>query len=112
MYFFTYIDVCACCNRELPISLLVTAHIKKRAFCSLNEKLDKNIVIPMCKFGCDEIFEKGYISVKDGKFIELDKTPSTSHLKSYIQKVNGNICNYYNGSTLPYFIWHFDHHKK
>ena len=105
------IDICACCNKELPVSLLVTAHIKKRALCNLTEKLDKYIVIPMCKLGCDEIFEKGYISVKEGKFISLNKTPSTHHLNSYIQEVNGNNCNYYNDNTISYFDWHLIHHS-
>ncbi|RMZ49610.1 HNH endonuclease [Flavobacteriaceae bacterium PRS1] len=105
------IDMCACCNRELPVSLLVTAHIKKRALCKTFEKLDKNIVMPMCKLGCDEIFEKGYISVKDGKFIDLKKTPTTHHLNGYIKHVNGNNCNYYNDNTISYFDWHLIHHS-
>jgi len=59
---------CAICGKEYPVNLMVAGHIKKRSRCTLNEKLDyKNIVMPICKFGCDELYEKGYISVMDGK---------------------------------------------
>lgn len=103
---------CACCKKKLPISLLVTAHIKKRAYCSLDERLDKNIVMPMCKLGCDEIYEKGYISVLNGKFIELKPSPITSDLKNFIYSVIGNSCDYFNNRTEKYFKWHRDFHLK
>lgn len=102
---------CSCCKKELPISFLVTAHIKKRAYCSIEERLDKNIVMPMCKLGCDEIYEKGYISVLEGKFIELKDSPSTEELRSYIQGVVGNKCDYYNDKTKNFFKWHRKHHS-
>ena len=56
------------------MSCLVAAHIKKRAACSLEEKKDyKSIVMPMCSFGCDYLYERGYIAVSDGKIIDLKK---------------------------------------
>ena len=36
--------------------------IKKRALCSLEERKDPNIVMPMCIYGCDALFEQGYIN--------------------------------------------------
>jgi len=53
------ISTCAICGRELPVGLLVTAHLKKRAECTYEEKLDLNIVVPMCRLGCDALYEGG-----------------------------------------------------
>ena len=103
-------DNCACCGKEYPVSYLVTAHIKKRAFCTLDERKDKNVVFPMCKMGCDEIFERGYVSVEGGNFISLDKAPITDPLSTYINEVVGNSCSYYNDDTKDYFLWHKDFH--
>ena len=105
------IFVCSCCGVKYPISFLVTAHIKKRSLCNTSERLDTNIVMPLCKFGCDDLFEKGYISVKDGRFIELPKTPVTEELDLYISKLKDNVCDYYSDDTKKYFEWHFNHHK-
>lgn len=62
---------CGICNKEYPINLLITAHIKKQTHCTFEEKLDyKNIVMPMCKMGCDDLYEKGYIFIRDGKVMK------------------------------------------
>ena len=102
---------CACCQRELPISFLIAAHIKKRAFCVKDEKRNPNIVMPMCKLGCDELYEQGYISVKDGKFISLPKSTITSTIKDYIDNIKGNVCDYFNSNTVAYFNWHLEYHE-
>ena len=102
---------CCCCGNDYPISFLITAHIKKRNLCSREERLDKNVVIPMCKFGCDDLFEKGYISVKDGKFIRLSKSPITENVKSYLKNIDGRNCKFYNDDSKRYFEWHYKHHS-
>jgi hypothetical protein len=54
-----YVD-CGICHREFPISFLVAAHVKKRSECSDEERRDyKHITMPMCKFCCDDLYEKG-----------------------------------------------------
>ncbi len=53
---------------------------------------EKNVVFPMCKFGCDEIFERGYVSVKNGKLISLNKKPISSAIQVYINNIIGNDC--------------------
>lgn len=64
-------EKCSICGETFPISFLCCSHIKKRCMCSLEEKKDyKNIVVPMCKFGSDELYEKGYISVKMEKLLQ------------------------------------------
>jgi len=104
------INTCACCGNEYPVSYLVTAHIKKRSHCTILERKDKNIVFPMCKFGCDELFERGYIAVRDGKFINLEKKPLTVSIKDYIDSIEGNDCKFFSRETSSYFLWHLNYH--
>ena len=58
-----------------------------------------------CKFGCDDLFEQGYISVKDGRFIELPKTPITEELERYISKLKDNVCDYYSDDSQKIAIF-------
>ncbi|UEG48631.1 hypothetical protein LK994_08275 [Ferruginibacter lapsinanis] len=102
---------CACCKKVYPVSYLVTAHIKKRSYCTPQEKRDLNVVMPMCKFGCDELFEKGYIIVENGQFVSLNKTPTSLELENYINQLTDTGCTYYNQNTVDYFNWHKEHHK-
>ncbi len=103
---------CGICNNEYPVSLLVAAHIKKRSECTLEEKKDKSIVMPMCNFGCDELYENGYISVKEGSVIQIKKEPMTPLIQDYIDKIEGKYCKYWNESTSEYFNWHSEDSKK
>lgn len=99
--------VCGICGRTLPVSMMITSHIKKRSECSRQEKLDyKNIVMPMCKFGCDDLYEKGYIYVNDGIVKINSKKWCTDDLKKELQKINGRVCKYYNENTKAYFEAH------
>ncbi|MED0983029.1 HNH endonuclease [Bacillus paramycoides] len=105
---------CGICGEEFPVDLLVAAHIKKRALATIEEQKDiENIAIPMCKFGCDDLFEKGYISVLDKKVVSLidtDFLPSV--VKIRIQNLEGKVCSYENENNTDYFLWHYKHHKK
>lgn len=105
------IGTCACCKKEYPVSYLITAHIKKRTFCKPNERKDLNVVMPMCKMGCDELYEKGYISVSNGLFVDMAKTPNSSELQKYINQISGSKCDFYNEKSKTYFDWHFDNNK-
>ena len=67
--------------------------------------------MPMCKFGCDDLFEKGYLSVRNGKFVRLPKRPVTPEVEQYIADMEGKVCKYYKEDTLKYFDWHYHHHK-
>ena len=64
----------------------------------------------MCKFGCDELFEKGYISVDEGIFISLNKDPSTPELANYLESLIDNPCEKYNEDSAKYFEWHLKYH--
>ncbi|MBW4719956.1 HNH endonuclease [Saccharothrix obliqua] len=55
---------CALCGRELPVELLVAAHVKPRKDCSDEERRDlRNVAMLACHLGCDRLFELGYLGV-------------------------------------------------
>lgn len=100
---------CCICGEMMPIDFLVAAHVKKRSKCSVDEKLDfKNNVVPMCRFGCDELFERGYISVDKGKVVDLSVGATLEKAKNYISGLNGKKCLAYEGESNQYFDWHYD----
>jgi hypothetical protein len=60
---------CAMCRRRFNIGTLVIAHKRKRLRCSEATRLDPYIVFPLCKFGCDYLYEEGYVTVTNGRFV-------------------------------------------
>lgn len=100
---------CACCKRVLPVSYLITSHIKKRKFASTEEKLDSHIVFPLCSFGCDAAFEKGDIVVEDGVF-KMNTTNNTPYVYETLKAYHNEPCKYYNDKTEKYFQWHKNFH--
>lgn len=57
---------CELCGRTFPVEFLTAAHIKRRAACSDAEKRDlANIAMLNCRFGCDELWGRGMISVNE-----------------------------------------------
>lgn len=62
-----FTEYCAICGDEFHVSALITAHKKKRAICTTAERLDPYIVMPACVFGCDFMYERGYIYIETGK---------------------------------------------
>eukprot|EP00919_Chromeraceae_sp_WS-2016_P019498 GHVR01046468.1.p1 GENE.GHVR01046468.1~~GHVR01046468.1.p1 ORF type:complete len:174 (-),score=7.07 GHVR01046468.1:606-1127(-) len=98
---------CVLCGEEYPLEFLVAAHIKKRSECSNSEKLDfENVAALMCKAGCDDLFEKGYVFVSDGEIYKSSKRNTTSALDSLINKLVGNKVSNWHGSKEYY-----KHHK-
>lgn len=105
------IDNCACCGKEFPVSMLVTAHIKKRRFCSHEERLDTNVVLPMCKFGCDELFENGYFTVSGSGELALNRKAETDFVKATLEKLIGRRVIGFHERNRGYFDWHREHHS-
>lgn len=79
---------CDLCSRDLPVDLLVAAHIEQRSQCSNSERLDlANIVMSACRLGCDELFERGYISVgDDGAIILGGAVRFSEHVSAYAKQ--------------------------
>jgi hypothetical protein len=98
---------CALCRQEFPITFLTTAHIKKRSECTDEEKRDMNIVMPACNLGCDILYEKGYLLVRDGIVREnIGIKPVSTALRNYVSKQNEKECAVFNGDRAGYFKHH------
>ena len=82
---------CAICSEEFSITSLIAAHKKRRSECSENERTNPHIVMPLCLFGCDSMYERKYLRIRDG-IVETDTLPEnlTEREVSYIESVNGN----------------------
>jgi len=98
---------CFICGRLLPKDLLVAAHIKARSECSTEERLDfRNLVVPMCKLGCDDLFERGYLSVEDGRVIVSARVDGNAALAETASVLRGRACASWRADSAKYFQWH------
>jgi hypothetical protein len=103
------VAACAFCQQSFPVDLLVAAHIKRRADCSQIEKKDfKNNVILLCKFGCDDLFERGYIVVKRGK-VDFGRPASTPAVATKVSFMRGKPVRCWGDDSAHYFA---AHHKR
>lgn len=102
---------CCICNKDYPRHLLVAAHIKKRSACKIEDKLDiENIALPMCRLGCDPLFEYGYLSVKNGKVVKHPSKEGTAAINEYMESVVGNSVIGWSKKNKKYFAWHLETH--
>ncbi|UVK83785.1 hypothetical protein LOY46_03475 [Pseudomonas sichuanensis] len=102
---------CCICLNEYPRHLLVAAHIKKRSACNTKERLDiENIAAPMCRLGCDPLFEHGYIAVKDGKVIKHPSREMTEAIASYVETILDKPVKWWSRKNRKYFEWHLGAH--
>jgi hypothetical protein len=101
---------CCICSELLPIELLVAAHIKKRSKCTQLEMRDfKRVVGLMCKLGCDDLYEKGYLSAVNGKVVINSKRKTTDFLNIYLTKLDGRAVLNWKDSKV-YYDWHANHY--
>lgn len=97
---------CTICGNVFPLQFLVAAHIKKRSECNHKERLDfANVATLMCKSGCDDLFEKGYIYVSEGKIKQNEKRAVTPKLTEIIDNLIGREVVNWIGSEV-YYQWH------
>lgn len=97
-------EQCALCHKELPTDLLVTAHIKPRSKCSTSERINPNVVMPVCKLGCDDFFEKGYVVVDMEGFVRITATKQLSaDLQLALADLEGKVCTHFGPSTKEFF---------
>lgn len=95
---------CAICLRAFPTEIMVAGHIKPRSKCSTKERLDPNVVMPVCKVGCDDFFEKGYIIVDQSGVVQSNEEKFYSkELQGIVNSLAGNICPYFKAETESYF---------
>jgi hypothetical protein len=100
---------CAMCGEEYPVDLLVAGHIKRRSACSDEERKDAHhVVMPVCKLGCDELFERGYISVDGTGRVVSSTRAGTKILAEHLASLRGRVCQCFREPTRRYFSWHFE----
>lgn len=79
---------CAICSRSYPNSIMVAGHIKKRSLSSDIERRNLKNVMPICKMGCDDLFERGYIYIDKKGFIRRNNEKEiTSDLNHYLNSI-------------------------
>ncbi|RBI69999.1 hypothetical protein DQW77_14755 [Roseovarius sp. TE539] len=81
---------CAICDREFARGSIITAHKKKRAHCTDTERRDPNIVFPLCIFGCDHLYERGFIRVVEGH-VTAGRAPTGQTEYDIVQKLVGHL---------------------
>jgi len=99
---------CSLCGRTYPDRLLIAAHIKKRSQCTDEERIDiPAIAMIACAFGCDALFEHGYVVVNEQGLIEATPwSESDRHLHEMVMALVGRSVTNLNPDSLPYFEWH------
>ena len=89
-----------------PHSALVAAHKKKRTLCNPAERRDPHIVMPLCLFGCDFVYENRHVVVCDGVAIRGDLEGCSEAVREYAEDLDGRkICDRW----LAGKPWYFDH---
>jgi hypothetical protein len=105
------IGTCGICARAFPVSLLVAGHIKRRALCTKKEKRDFSNIMPVCKLGCDDLFERGYVTVQEGRIVANMRLIRTNAVDRYVRSLVGRKCAYWSRASAPYFETHDDAHS-
>ena len=80
---------CAICGRSYHIGALVAAHKKKREKCNPAERRDPYIVMPLCVFGCDYLYEDRYLLIQNGVVTKGKELAEGDAAVSYINEVVG-----------------------
>ncbi|MEV0586116.1 hypothetical protein [Nonomuraea sp. NPDC050310] len=98
---------CSFCGETYPVRFLITAHIKLRSLCNDDERLDRHVAMLACQFGCDVLYETGYISVaSDGKIVTATSAAEGA-LASQLTRLAGRACGSFTERSRNYFEWHF-----
>jgi hypothetical protein len=100
---------CALCGHQYPLLFLVAAHIKKRSICTDDERRDlHHVAMLACTFGCDALYEAGWVTVgPDGRILTIptDVTP-VGRLRDHLDQVAGQTCSAHSQDSEQYFAWH------
>lgn len=102
---------CLLCGRTFSRDFLVAAHIKKRSLCTPEEKADiPAIAMLACRFGCDELYERGMIAVsQQGKVVTTKRLKDESACE-YANQYNADR-SISNWPTLTNSYKYFEAHR-
>lgn len=82
-------EKCALCGEIFSVGALVAAHKKKRSECNDAERRDPYIVMPLCLFGCDYLYENQHIFVDGGTLMEGIPLKQSGVERVYLEKIMG-----------------------
>ena len=101
-------SACSMCGHLFPTDLLVASHVKRRSHCSIEEQLDfANVVAPMCMFGCDALYERGYVVVDANGVIARGRVDvEGSQTDEAIARLIGRTCSQWSATSARYYEWH------
>lgn len=98
---------CSLCGHSFPEQFLIAAHIKPRSACSEKERMDtRNVSMLACLFGCDALFELGYVVVGESGVIEAGKRRTDKQVRDRIEGLVGRKCQAHDERSRGYFAWH------
>jgi hypothetical protein len=99
---------CAVCGDQFPVAFLRAAHIKRRSRCSDDERRDLgNIAMPACLFGCDSLFELGFVAVDpEGRIIVSPASLDDPALGPRLRDLAGRRCETATAGRRGYYEWH------
>lgn len=103
---------CNFCQKEFPIDALVCAHIKPRQKCNDNEKKDFDVVMPACHFGCDYLYENGFILVDNGRVKLNKKKLQNKEIYKRSKLLLGNKVKFFNNRNKKYYLFHKKLHSE
>ncbi len=100
---------CDLCGHELPMEMLVAAHIKPRAECTDEERNDlRNVAMLACRFGCDHLFENGYVTVDHTGLVVASAAEAdrAGVVGDHLERLHGRVCTAHRPESEQYFAWH------
>ena len=97
---------CRLCGIQLPAALLVASHIKPRNLCSHEERLDPSIATLMCLLGCDSLYERGYLRVRDDGAIYRFNASGGDDLKFFMKRYESRYLKFSNDNERDFFRFH------
>lgn len=98
---------CALCGERYPVRFLWAAHIKKRALCDDADRRDlRNIAMAACVFGCDALFETGFVTVSESGHVRASAAVNEPALAKRLHELDGGRCSAFTAGSAPYFKWH------
>ncbi|MGB2569279.1 hypothetical protein ACPFP2_12620 [Micromonospora citrea] len=99
---------CAICGEAYPARFLWAAHIKPRSVCTDTERRDlSHVGMLACVFGCDALFETGYISVNEnGQIVTSSFEPANKAIANKLADLEGRPVSAHTKASAAYFAWH------
>jgi hypothetical protein len=97
---------CRMCGTILPASLLVASHIKPRSLCAGGERLHPHVATLMCLLGCDALFERGFIRVRDDGAIYKMNPIGSADLASVLTQFDERKIEFKSEEESSFFRFH------